>query len=223
MPGDSVDERLRLLLGDPDHRSERLAGVGARFNDFLRGAVAGVRERFQGRLTYASIQFEQVDWTLFDIMSVELIRSAEVAGQYRQAIRSLVAAGLPVAITGFGAATFHGAGDRGGRGMEIAEYDAETGAPVRLTGDYVRDEEDQAQYLREVLGILDAEGVDGAFVYLFGLEAFPHRPDGDPRLDLDIASPAIVKTLQGRTGATYPDMAWEPKAAFHAVAELYRS
>jgi hypothetical protein len=156
-------------------------------------------------------------------MSVELIRSAEVAGQYRQAIRSLVAAGLPVAITGFGAATFRGAGDRGGRGMEIAEYDAETGAPVRLTGHYVRDEEDQAQYLREVLGILDAEGVDGAFVYLFGLEAFPHRPDGDPRLDLDIASPAIVKTLPGRTGATYPDMAWEPKAAFHAVAELYRS
>jgi hypothetical protein len=32
----------------------------------------------------------------------------------------------------------------------------------------------------------------------------------------------VVKVLEGRTGATYPDMAWEPKAAFRALAENYR-
>ena len=37
----------------------------------------------------------------------------------------------------------------------------------------------------------------------------------------DLASPAIVKTLEGRHGATYPDMTWEPKAAFGAVADRY--
>ena len=222
MPGDSVDERLGLLLGDPDRRRERLAEVSARLNDFLGEAVAVVRERFRGRVTYAAIPFERVDWTPFDIMSVELIRSAEVAGQFREGVRSLVAGGKPVAITGFGTAAYRGAGDRGGRVMEILEYDEDTGAPVRLDGEYARDEAGQAAYLRELLEIFDAEGVDGAFVFLFALDGFPHRPGGDPRLDLDLASLGIVKMLEDRRGDTYPDMAWEPKAAFTAVAECYR-
>jgi hypothetical protein len=223
MPGDSVDERLGLLLGDPDRRRERLAEVSARLNGFLREAVAVVRDRFRGRVTYAAIPAERVDWTLFDITSVELIRSAEVAGQFREGVRSLVAEGKPVAITGFGTAAYQGAGDRGGRVMEIIEYDGATGAPVRLSGQCVRDEAGQAAYLRELLEIFDAEGVDGAFVFIFALYNFPHRPGGDPRLDLDMASLGIVKMLEGCNGDAYPGMAWEPKAAFTAVAESYRS
>ncbi|HEX8007245.1 MAG TPA: hypothetical protein VF482_12530 [Trebonia sp.] len=224
VPGDGVDERLGLLLGQPsERRRERLAEVSVGVNAFLRDAVAVVRERFRGRITYCAIPFEQPDWTLFDIMSVELIRSAEVASQYREAIRKLVASGMPVAITGFGASTFQGAGDRGGRGMEIIEYDEETGAPARLNEEYIRDEADQAEYLREVLEIFGTEGVDSTFVFLFALDSLPHRPDGDPRDDLDMASPGIVKVLEGgRHGDTYPDMTWEPKAAFTAVAECYR-
>ena len=223
MPGESVDERLGWLLSDPDRRRERLAEVSDRLNGFLREAVAVVRERFRGRVTYAAIPAERVDWALFDIMSVELIRSAEVAGQFREGVRSLVAGGMPVAITGFGTAAYRGAGDRGGRVMEIIEYDEDTGAPVRLTGDYARDEAGQASNLREVLEIFGTEGVDSTFVFLFALSNFPHRPDGDPRLDLDMASPGIVKMLEGRSGETYPGLPWEPKAAFTAVAECYRS
>ena len=70
--------------------------------------------------------------------------------------------------------------------------------------------------------MFDTEGVDGAFVFLFALDGFPHRPGGDPRYDLDMASPAIVKFTAGRRGGAYPDMAWEPKAAFAAVAAGYR-
>ncbi|HEX6526667.1 MAG TPA: hypothetical protein VF070_42620 [Streptosporangiaceae bacterium] len=221
MPGDSVDERLSLLLSDPDRR-ERLAEVSARLNDFLRSAVAAVRDRFLGRVTYAAIPAERVDWRPFDIMSVELIRSAEVAGQFREGVRALVAGGKPVAITGFGTAAYLGAGDRGGRVMEIIEYDQRTGAPVRLNGQYIRDEAGQAAYLREVLEIFDTEGVDAAFVFIFALYNFPHRPESDPRLDLDMASLGIVKMLEGRNGDTYPGMAWEPKAAFTTVAESYR-
>jgi hypothetical protein len=221
MPGDSGDERLGRLLSEPDRR-ERLAEVSARLNDFLREAVAVVRERFQGPVTYAAIPVERVDWAPFDIMSVELIRSAEVAGQFREGVRTLVGGGKPVAITGFGTAAYRGAGDRGGRAMEILESDEGTGAPVRLDGEYARDEAGQATYLRELLEIFDAEGVDGAFVFLFALDNLPHRPDGDPRLDLDLASLGIVKVLEGRSGDTYPDMAWEPKAAFTAVAGCYR-
>jgi hypothetical protein len=226
LPGGSVGERLRLLLGDPGGRAGKIAAVRARLGDFLRTAVAAVRERFGGPVTYAAIPFEVADWAPFDIMSVELIRSAEVAGQFREGVRGLVAegkasGGKPVAITGFGASTYRGAGDRGARGMEIVEYDGD-GAPVRLNGHYKRDEADQAAYLSEVLEILDSEGVDSAFVFLFALDGFPHRPGGDPRYDLDMASPAIVKFTEGRRGAAYPDMDWEPKAAFAAVAGYYR-
>ncbi|MBB4905975.1 hypothetical protein [Actinophytocola algeriensis] len=220
LSGDNVEERVELLLSRPDGRGERIAEANARLNDFLGDAVTAVRERFRGRITYACIPFENVDWTLFDITSVELIRSAEVADQFREGVRKLVAQGKPVAITGFGTATWQGAGDVAPRSMEIVEYD-ETGRPVALDGDYVRDEPGQAAYLRELLEIFDAEGVDGAFVYLFALNNFPHRPD-DPRHDLDLASLGIVKVLEDRTGDTYPDMPWEPKAAFTAVADYYR-
>jgi hypothetical protein len=221
LPGDSADERLGLLLGGPGRRRERLAEASARVNGFLRDAVAVVREHFRGRITYAAIPFEQVDWTPFDITSVELIRSAEVAGQFAEGVRALVAGGKPVAITGFGVPAYRGAGDRGGRAMDIVEYDPDTGAPVRLTGEYLRDEAGQARYLDEVLEIFDTEGVDAAFVFLFALDNFPHRPGGDPRDDLDLASPGIVRVLDGRHGSAYPDLAWEPKAAFSTVAGRY--
>jgi hypothetical protein len=224
LPGDSVDERLGQLLSQPpDRRGERLAEVSTRVNRFLADAVAVVRERFAGRITYAAIPVEGVDWTSFDIVSVELIRSAEVADQFRNGVRRLVAQGKPVAITGFGSTAYRGAGDRGGRSMEIVCYDEHTGAPVRLNGDYLRDEAGQATYLGELLEIFDTEGVDSTFVFLFALEGFPHRPGGDPRDDLDMASPGIVKMLDGRRADTYPDMPWEPKAAFAKLAECYRT
>ncbi|MDQ2583908.1 hypothetical protein [Saccharothrix yanglingensis] len=220
LPGDDLAQRVDLLLSRPEGLAERIVEASARLDDFLREAVAAVRERFRGRITYACIPFERVDWTRFDIVSVELIRSAEVADRYREAVRTLVAQGKPVAITGFGTATWRGSGDVAPRSMEIVEHD-EAGRPVRVRGDYVRDEAGQARYLRELLDIFDAEGVDSAFAYLFALYSHPHRPD-DPRRDLDLASLGVVKVLEGRNGDTYPDVPWEPKAAFTALADHYR-
>lgn len=219
--GDNVNERIGGLLASPEGRGERLAGVSQRLNIFLGEAVANIRERFHGRVTYAAIQFEAVDWDLFDFVTVELIRSAAVADIFRTGVRTLVAQPKPVAITGFGTATWRGASDMAPRSMEILENDQATGAPLRLSGEYERDEAGQASYLRELLEIFDSEGVDSAFVFLFALYNLPHRPDGDPRDDLDLASLSIVKVLDGRGGSTYPDMPWEPKAAFDAVAKFY--
>jgi hypothetical protein len=33
----------------------------------------------------------------------------------------------------------------------------------------------------------------------------------------------VVKVLEDRRGEAYPDMAWEPKAAFTALADYYRA
>lgn len=190
-------------------------------HDFLAKAVSVVRERFGGRVTYASVPLEGVDWAPFDIMSVDLYRSAEIADRFADGIRGLVAQGKPVAIIEFGSAGYRGAGDRGALGLEIVEYDTVTRAPVRLTGEYARDEAGQAAYLRELLEAFDAGGVDSTFVFTFALYDHPHRPDGDPRDDLDLASYGIVKVYEDRLGATYPDLPREPKAAFAALADFY--
>jgi hypothetical protein len=222
LPGDTVEERLSQLLDQPDRLPELIPELTARVNDFLGKAVARVRERFGGKLTYAAVPLERVDWADFEIVSVDLYRSTEVADQFAEGVRTLVGQGKPVAITEFGAATYRGAADRGARGLEIVEYDRDTGAPVRLNGEYLRDEAGQATYLRELLEVFEAEGVDSTFVFTFALRDHPHRPDGDPRDDLDLASYGIVRALDGRHGETYPDLPWEPKAAFAALADCYR-
>lgn len=221
LPGDGIDERVELLSRS-DRVREQIGEVSARVNDFLGRAVTVVRERFGGKVTYASVHLENVDWTPFDIVSIDLYRSAEIADRFAEGVRNLVAQGKPVAITEFGSAGYHGAGDRGAHGLEIVEYDKETRTPVRLTGEYARDEAGQAAYLRELLEAFDIGGVDSTFVFTFALYDHPHRPDGDPRDDLDLASYGIVKVYEDRLGATYPDLPWEPKAAFAALADYYR-
>src|SRR6185437_9469762 len=134
-------------------------------NSFFGQALALVRERFGGKITYAAMPFEGVDWARFDIISLDLYRSAEVAEQFASGIRSLVAQGKPVAITEFGCTTYTGAADKGARSGEIIEWDKDTIKPLRLNGDYIRDEAEQATYLRELLEIFTAEGVDSAFVF----------------------------------------------------------
>lgn len=219
LPGDTIGDRI-ALLSDPPRLRELMAEVPARVNAFLGRAVAVVRARFGGRVTYAAIPFERVDWTPFDIISVDNYRSVEVTGQYRAAMRALVAQGKPVAITEFGAATYKGAADKGARGGEIIKWDNDTAQPLGLDGDYIRDEDEQATYLRELLEIFTTEGIDSAFVFTFVQYQLPHR--AEPREDLDLASYGIVKVYEDRFGDSYPDMTWEPKVAFHTLAECYR-
>src|SRR5450756_1084298 len=76
-----------------------------------------------------------------------------IRDRYRDGVRSLVAVGKPVAITGFGACAYAGASDRGARAMEIVEYDEATQTPLRLDGEYTRDEAGHAADIREVLEI----------------------------------------------------------------------
>src|SRR5262249_33007944 len=90
LPGDSLPERTgNLLRGQPEIR-ELLPGLPARMNAFLARAATVVRGRFGGKVTYASVPFEGVDWTPFDIVSVDAHRSKEVAHIYQQGIRALV-------------------------------------------------------------------------------------------------------------------------------------
>ncbi|MEV0584607.1 hypothetical protein [Nonomuraea sp. NPDC050310] len=209
--GRDTDERLRRLL-DPATVREQVGPLAERLNAFLRQAVAVVRERFAGPVTYAAIQLERVDWSLFDVLSMDLYRSADSAGRFADGVAQLVALGKPVAITEFGCATYRGAAGDGARGLEVIEVDADR-VPVRVNGVRERDEAGQAREVRELLELFEAAGVEAAFVFTFALYDYPHRP-GDPAADLDLGSYGLVRVLEGRP--------WEPKEAFEAVARFYR-
>ncbi|MBD0672480.1 hypothetical protein [Streptomyces sp. CBMA156] len=218
LPGSTTAERVGLLTR-PERLREHLGAVSGLVNAFLDKAVATVRARFGGRVTYAAVPLERVDWEPFDLISLDLYRSAGTADRFADGVRDLTAQGKPVAVTEFGSATFRGAGDRGAHGLDIVEY--HDGRPARLDGVHERDEAGQAGYVRELLEAFDAGGVDAAFVFTFALYDHVHRPGGDPRDDLDLASYGIVKTYEDRAGSTHPGLPWDPKEAFFTLAEYY--
>jgi hypothetical protein len=131
-------------------------------NGVLADAVDAVRQVFGGRITYASGKWEDVDWTPFDIVSVDLYRQRANAAVYADRLRSYFAFGKPVAV---GCCTFRGASDLGGVGWTIIDGAAKP--PPRLLGEPVRDEGEQARLLRELLALFVREGVDSAFWFTF--------------------------------------------------------
>ena len=221
LPGETLAERM-ALVADPLRVRPMIAEVRARINDFLRRAVDVVRARFSGKVSYASLPLEGVDWAPFDVISTDAAyRTAATAAHFRENIRAFVAQGRaqskPVAITEFGCTTHRGAADGGGD-LDFIVW-GDDGRPARLNGEYVRDEDEQATYLRDVLDVFEAEGVDNAFVNTFARYDLPHR--SDPHTDFDLASFGVVKVLEHGRGRVYPDMPWEPKAAFTALANRY--
>lgn len=227
-PGGTLEERL-AVLGDPARVRAAIPQVRARLQEFLGRAVELVRGRFRGLVSYASLPSEAVDWTLFDILATDAgYRTREHAGRFPELMRTYVsqgrAQGKPVAVTEFGCATFRGAGEGSGQGgLELIEWDG--ARPVRLKGTYTRDEGEQARYLGELLDVFAAEGVDAAFVYTFARYDLPHRED--PDTDFDRVSAGVVKVFAPgseqppASARRYPDMPWEPKAAFDTLAEWY--
>ncbi|UQU61470.1 hypothetical protein COUCH_20645 [Couchioplanes caeruleus] len=197
LPGETLEERLALL----SRGGLRTEEIRPRLNAFLGEAVAVVRSRFGGRVTYAALPSEQVDWAPFDLVGVDLYRSKETADVYPYAVQSLATFGKPVAITEFGCTTFRGAADLGARGMFIVDWDGAT--PRALTGGIVRDEQEQVRYLRELLDVFEENGVDHAFWCTFASYNLPGR--------FDAASYGLVRVAEDGT--------WEPKAAFAAYAK----
>lgn len=217
LPGATLEERM-AALSRPETLRARLPDVRARVNAFLARAVTMVRERFAGPVTYASLPFEGVDWTPFDLAATDAAYGSPAdADRFRAGIRALAATGKPVAITESGCPTYRGASAPGSRGDRIVEWDG--ARAVRLDGPYERAEDEQAVCLLTLLDLFEAERVDTAFVNTFARYDLPRR--GDPRRDLDLASYGIVAVHEDRHGERYPDMPWEPKAAFRALAGRY--
>lgn len=229
VPGDDIGQRVATaygLLKAGDH------SANDRLNDFLARAVQSVRAIFHGPVTYAALmQLEHVDWGPFDIIGVDHYRDARIKDRYVDMLGPLLTQGKPVVVTEFGMRTYRGAESEGGElGFGVADIKRVYlhQLPVighlfreRLKGVYVRDEPMQARELAETLAMLDTAGVDGAFVNEFVSATFP--VGDNPRYDLDMNAFGLVKTYRHGHGKTYPDMTWEPKQSFAAVAACYAS
>ncbi len=186
-------------------------------NRFLADATQTVREHFKGPLSYASGAWENVDWSLFDVIGVDYYRDATTKLKYREKLRKYTALGKPVVITEFGCCTYEGAEEKGGYGWAIVDRNQK---PPRLKGSYVRSEEVQARLISDSLDIFEAENVDGAFVFTFVMPKYPYRED--PQFDLDRASYSLVKSYEDHLGISFPNLPWEPKQAFYALAARYQ-
>ena len=201
-------------------------------NEFLKMANNSVRQVFHGKVTYASLIWEAVDWSLFDFVGLDHYLTKKIEQQYVPMLKPFLELSKPVVITEFGFRTYQGAASSSeGMAGDIVDHKTELlhHLPVvgrfvrpRIRGNHVRDESSQARELVNQLTILDNARADGAFVSTF---VFPLAPyDSDPRYDLDMASYSLVKSFTGNNhGATYPDMNWEPKESFIAVADYYKN
>jgi hypothetical protein len=216
LPGASIYQRLASLAAPGPELIASYTTLLNRMNAFLAEAAGSARRQFGGRITYASGMWEQVDWSPFDIVSVDAYRDQSNATTYRQQLHAYLAHGKPVAATEFGCCTYRGAAARGGSGWAIIDSRAD---PQRLNGNYVRDEQEQVTYARDLLQMFEEEGLDAAFWFTFAGYELPHRRD--PQFDLDMASYGVVKILENGHGVVYPDMSWEPKSVFWRLSTAY--
>ncbi len=261
------DRMLRPSLW-ADVSSGKLNGP---LNSYLANLSEAARKTFRGQLTYMSLPFEVVDWKRFDFIGVDHYRDARNKSSYGPTIGRYSSLGKPVIVGEFGCCTFTGADLLGANGFMITfgmmenllgpdkkfpeTFMKMAHVPPRVEGHYVRDEGLQARELVDQLQVLDAAGVDGAFVHTFVVPNSPYNRD--PRYDSDMANFSIVKSFPeaetveefkrqsirgakemmgididprvldefsgptGERGTTYPEMPWEPKESFRAVAEYY--
>jgi hypothetical protein len=231
LEGKNVSERMSNLYRTKWERVK--AGEHNKpLNEFLNMASNSVRQVFHGKVTYASLIWEKVDWSLFDFVGLDHYLAKKIEQQYVPMLNPFLELPKPVVITEFGFRTYQGAASSSeGMAGDIVDHKTEFlhHLPVvgrfvrpRIRGNHVRDESSQARELVNQLTILDNARVDGAFVSTFVYPIFPYDPD--PRYDLDMASYSLVKSFShSNHGVTYPDMNWEPKESFKAVADYYKN
>jgi len=198
-------------------------------NEYLTRLAQSVRKVFSGKITYASLIWESVDWSRFDFVGVDHYMVKEIRDRYIELLRPHISSGKPVVITEFGFRTYKDDDSSGITGdddivnnrslvLHTKPILRKFFRPVTV-GNHERDEAMQARLLVDQLTELDRAGVEGTFVNTFVSPIYTY--DDNPRFDLDMSSYSLVKSYATGIGRTYPAMPWEPKESFWALADYY--
>lgn len=183
-----------------------------RLRRLLAALVAEARELFDGPISYGAGSWERPDWSIFDVIGLDRYREASNAWRFEDDLRAITEQahrhGKPTYVFEFGTCTYRGAADKSSTAAGVIRGRTDLRVPKTL----LRDEQEQADHLIDLLTTFDRIGVDGTFVWGF---AEPALTTSDvPGRDLDLASYGIV--------AVDDDGNWTPKRAFHALADRHR-
>lgn len=192
LPGDTYAERLQTMATADIQWWTSMGSAMAELNGFLAEAAATVRRSFGGLVTYAGAPWEFIDWTPFDLVSVDAYRAAYNRDSFREELRGHLAHGKPVAVTEYGTCPYQGASDLGGMAWQPPE-------------DAVPDEGEQVRYFNELLDVFESEGIDTALWFSFA--RFNNR-------GRDLGSYGVVTMID--------ETRWQPRELFHAMASRYR-
>ncbi|SOE52091.1 hypothetical protein ODI_R3915 [Orrella dioscoreae] len=194
----------------------------ALLNGTLAQIVQGVRVAYQGRVTYSSGMWEQVDWSLFDIVGLDHYRASESAEEYVGAL-DRYRLNKPIIVMEVGSCAYEGAGKLGAGGfMNLLGTNPDGSGIFRDDVVPTRSEREQADYVEEQLGLLSGAdaGVDGVFIYVFSFPTYRHDVGAK---DMDMMSFSLVKTYPDEHPKGQQMPPWEPKEAFYRIANIYQA
>lgn len=90
-------------------------------NRILARVSQAVRQNYKGRVTYASGTWEDVDWSLFDIVGVDYYRERQTAEAYVNGIQRYARHGKPVVVMEVGCCAYRGAARMGSAGHTVLQ------------------------------------------------------------------------------------------------------
>ncbi|GEM_PF-1552504 len=175
-------------------------------NQFVEILRIEASKNFKGQITYASLPWEKINWGAFDIVAVNLYKNQWNATTYLDELRKFKSFNKPVAITEFGTCAYKGASELGGSAYDIVDYRTKT-----IKKGLIRDEDEQAKYLKELLKLYWKENIFATFIFDFKEEWKIHS--NSPKKDLDLGSYGIVAVLKNGKVIT--------KKAYRVVKKLY--
>jgi hypothetical protein len=217
--GDTGRKRLQTLFSPLSLLKNKIGihrSYNKRLSKFLLEATKEVREIFHGQITYASGSWEKINWSMFDMVGVDLYRSSFNKAIYADELRNYKRIGRPLCIMEFGCCTYKGAEEKGAIGWAIVDWKKN---PPELKGNYERDEKVQSTYLLELLKVFEQEDVFATFVFTFISCNYVYK--NHPKYDLDMASYGVVKSTPGIKNPAYYNLQWLPKDAFLALQNHY--
>lgn len=224
-PGETFNERVMFMIengvapGRGTEKTEEFNQANAKLNEILAEICKGVRANFNGKITYSSGTWEEVNWELFDIVGIDYYRRGESAEEYVQGLERYKI-GKPLLVMELGSCAYEGAGEKGDGGFAVLQGAKPDGTGIYLDNKVpVRDEKEQADYIETQINVLNDTNIDGAYIYVFAFPIMPYSGPGNR--DFDMTTFSLVKSFPKDDPRSKKMPSWEKKEAFDRLGKVF--